>query len=244
VAFCDTASTQQKQSDDLRSTVEQLRIEVKQLKESQEHVLGQLEEFKKILSVSTEAPPTVKPPEKMSTAGERFKGASTASVVIIEYGDFGCNFCSKFELETLPKIEDNYIKSGKVRYFFRDLITHPDSVTAARAARCAGEQGKFWEMHTNLFANQSALPESAILENVKPIGLNVKALSQCLASGQYDAEINRSTEEARHMGIVGTPTFLFGTIAKNSDTITIKHTFIGAYPYEFFRTELDDLLSK
>src|SRR5260221_459521 len=88
-------------------------------------------------------------PRSAPVHGEPFRSDAHARVAIIEYSDFECPLCRQFARDVYPLIDAAYIHSGKVKYFFRDLPLpmHPHALPAARAARCAGEQGKFWEMH-------------------------------------------------------------------------------------------------
>jgi protein-disulfide isomerase len=94
------------------------------------------------------------------------QGASSAPVTIVEYSDFQCPYCARYSTETYPEIKAQYIDTGKVRYMFRHfpLSFHSEAELAAQAAECAGEQGKFWEMHDTLFANQSEWAGSADAE--------------------------------------------------------------------------------
>jgi protein-disulfide isomerase len=241
--LCQTGQAQENGDGDLRKAVVALKDDVNALKEKHEQVLNELKELRKIVGVNVETPPALKLPPTISVTGESFRGDMTAVLAIIEYADFECEYCKLFAHETYPKIADTYIKTGKVKYFYRDLTTHPHAIPAARAAHCAGEQGKFWEMHDSLFANQDALAEKDISNRAPSIGLDSHNLSECLSSARYTDEIQRSTADAKKMGIVGTPTFLFGIIEQNSGVFTVKHSFVGAYPYEFFRSEIDDLLA-
>jgi protein-disulfide isomerase len=146
--------------------------------------------------------------------------------------------------EVYPQLAENYIKPGKVKYFYRDLPmqSHTHALVAARAARCAGEQGKFWQMHESLFANQTALAEKDISGRATAVGLDSSKFSQCLSSGRYTDQIRSSTLEAGKMGINGTPTFLLGVVEANGDVTRIK-TIVGAPPYEHFKSEIDGLLA-
>jgi protein-disulfide isomerase len=245
VLFCqDGRAAQEPNSDDLRKTVSALKNDVDSLKDKQEQIVNELRELRKMIGGSVvEAPPTVKPPPTLPVTGELFRGDKTAPVVIIEYGDFECQYCQNFLHETYPKIADSYITTGKVKYFYRDLAIQAHAIPAARAARCAGEQGKLWQMHDNLFANQNALTETDISNRAASIGIDSTKLSECLSSVRYTEDIQKSTAEAQKMGIVGTPTFLFGIVEPNSDVVRIKHTFVGVYPFEFFKSEIDDLLA-
>jgi protein-disulfide isomerase len=218
-----------------------LKRDVKMLVENQQQMIAQLNELKQLLLTGAEP---VHPPANLSVNGEPFKGAVAAQVAIIEYADFECQFCGDFMREVYPQIAENYIKPGKVKYFYRDLPmrSHTHALAAARAARCAGEQDKFWQMHESLFADQAALAEKDIVGRAAAIGLNASKFNECLSSERYTDDIRRSTSEAQKMGINGTPTFLLGVVEANGDVTRIK-TFVGAPPYENFKSEIDGLLA-
>src|SRR3972149_5050052 len=111
------------------------------------------------------------------------RGAPHAPVTIIELSDFQCSFCGTFWKETLPRLEAEYVKLGKVRFVCRHLaILGRPSVAAAQAADCAGEQGKFWEYHDRLFASQGpfALTNGRLKGYAGEVGLDAGVFDQCL----------------------------------------------------------------
>jgi len=134
-----------------------LQDEVARLNAQQLQILASLDELKKMIKGPGQ--PALKPPQTMSVAGEPFKGQPSATLAIIEYADFQCPFCRRFEQEVYPQLRDNYINTGKVKYFHRDmpLAFHEGAMPAARAAHCASEQGKFWEMHDSLLGDAASL---------------------------------------------------------------------------------------
>ena len=171
-------------------------------------------------------------------------GESTARVAIIEYADFECPYCGEYERKTFPQILSDYIATGKVKYFYRDLPLpgNPRALPAARAARCAGEQGKYWEMHDSLFAKQNALSAPAFLDRAQTLGLDTAKFTECLSSEKYTADIQKSVSEALKMGIDGTPTFFLGVVEPSGD-VTIENRFKGTAPFDVFKTEIDALLA-
>jgi protein-disulfide isomerase len=234
-----------------------LKNDVQQLKAQQQQILDRLEELKKLLNsrVGGNAQPTLNVPETMSVDGELFRGEATAPVVIIEYADIECPFCRHFEHDIYPRVLDDYIKTGKARLYYRDmpLPFHEHALPAARAAHCAGEQGKFWEMHDSLFIDKIPIPgpngRSAGLtagdidERAAKLGLDAAKLDACMASPRFADVIKRSSEEAAKMNIEGTPTFVIGTIAPNSNVVTVKKTIVGAQPFGAFKAVIDPLLA-
>jgi protein-disulfide isomerase len=243
----------QKQDEDLTA----LKNDVQQLKAQQQLILDRLEELKKLLNsrVGGNAPPALSVPDTMSVDGELFRGEATAPVAIIEYADIECPFCRHFERDIYPRVFDDYIKTGRVRLYYRDmpLPFHEHAVPAARAARCAGEQGKFWEMHDSLFIDKVANPGSNgrsaglatgdIDERAAKLGLDAAKLDACMASTRFADVIKRNSEEAAKMNIEGTPTFVIGTINPHGNTVSVKKTIVGARPYDSFKAVIDPLLA-
>jgi len=217
-----------------------LQGEVQVLKTQQQQILASLDELKKLLKTRNE-PPEVKVPDTLNVAGEPFRGDASATLAIIEYADFECPFCRRFEHDTFPQIRDAYIGTGKVKYFYRDLPLpfHPHSMPAAQAARCAAEQGKLWEMHDSLFAEPASLDASDIDARATKLGINI---SPCMASDRFAATIQKEIGDAAGMQISGTPTFVIGTLGPDGEVLSVKKTVIGALPFEAFRAAIDPLL--
>jgi protein-disulfide isomerase len=243
LCLCEFARAQEVTKKDVREDIVALKEDMKALGEKQTQIVEQLKELKQMLQAMS-GPPTAHPPSTIPVRGESFKGDKTARIAIIEYSDFECPFCGKFMHETFPQIDSNYIKTGKVKYFYRDLTlpSHHHAIPAARAAHCAGEQDKFWELHEDLFANQTALEEKDISARAQALGVNADKFGQCLSSGRYVDDIRKSTQEAAKMGIVGTPTFVIGSIDSDG-VVTVSKTIEGAYPYDLFKSDIDDLLA-
>lgn len=166
-------------------------------------------------------------------------GDPSAPIIMIEFGDYQCFFCNKFFHETENQILENYIKTGKVKMLFKDFtIIGQDSVTAAHASHCAGEQGKFWEYHDTLYnhwtgeENGWASPENQI-KFANDLGLDMEAFTECTDSGRYMKMIQASAEDAKTVGFTGTPGFI--VIGANNKIVKIP----GAQPYDVFVKVLD-----
>jgi protein-disulfide isomerase len=224
-----------------------LQKDVKTLQAQQQQIIGQLNEIKQLLAASAAgrpAPQPPAPPSALTMQKEAYRGDSGAAVAIVEYADFECPYCGQYEHEVYPQLFKDYIQTGKVKYFFRDLPLpmHPHAMGAARAARCAGEHGKFWEMHDSLFAKQNAIRDVDMPGRAQELGLDTAKFSECLSSDRYTGEINKSAAEAQKMGIGGTPTFFIGKIDSNGEVTNLK-TIIGAHPYDVFKSVIDDSLA-
>jgi protein-disulfide isomerase len=176
---------------------------------------------------------------------QEVKGNKGARIAIIEFSDFQCSYCLSYVTQTFPQIDKDYIRTGKVKYFFRNLpLTqgHPNAFRAAEAAHCAAEQGKFWEAHDRFFANQDTLNPNDWPQHAKALGLNTEKFNQCLDSGKYDDEINQDIDDAQRVGINGTPAFLIGVIAPNSSKVTVNKIMMGAETYDSFKKALDETI--
>lgn len=142
-------------------------------------------------------------------------GRQDAPVVIYEFADFQCPGCGQFATFTAPLIKERLVETGQVRFVYYDfpLPQHQHAFLAARAARCANEQGKFWEYHDVLYARQ---PTWAVLRNAtdffidlaEEIGLDESAFSSCLRSDRYQEEVSRSIELGERLGVRSTPTLM------------------------------------
>lgn len=118
---------------------------------------------------------------------------------------------------------------------------HPQAFKAAEAAACAGDQGKFWQMHDQLFSNQQALSISTLSLHAQAIGLNTASFQQCLFSGKHEGKVRQSFNAGSEAGVSGTPTFLIG--ATNSNSVKVLKVLSGAQPYSAFKTVIESLLT-
>ena len=244
------AQAQSGTKDQSQGDLSALRIDVRALQAEQQQIITRLDELKQLLQangrpVNSAVLPSPPPPSALDIHGENFRGDSGARVAIVEYADFECPYCGQHARQVYPQIVESYIKTGKVKLFFRDLPLpmHPHALAAARAAHCAGEQGKYWEMHDSLFAKQTGLSDPALLDRAKTLGLDENKFSECSSSDKYSDDLRKSMAEAQRMGIDGTPTFFIGTISPDEDVVNISKRIVGAHPYETFESALDELLT-
>lgn len=170
-------------------------------------------------------------PATLSDDFAAVKGDPEAPVKIVEFTDFQCPYCARYVEQTLPGLLENYVESGQVYYQLKDFPLddlHPQARAAAAAARCAGEQDAYWEMHDELFATQSTWGEAAesqdaFVELASGLGLDTESFSACLGSGRYDDAIATNVAEGKALGVQGTPSFFV-------DGFPIR----GAQPLELF----------
>lgn len=161
------------------------------------------------------------------------RGPKDAKVTIVEFSDYQCPFCERFFQQTLPALRESY--GDKIRFAFKDfpLPMHPDANKAHEAARCAGDEGKYWEMHDMLFENRSSLGVESLKRYARNLGLNAAKFNDCLESGKYEKAVKADVNAGRAAGVNGTPTFFI-----NGERL------VGAQPVEVFREKIDALLQQ
>lgn len=183
---------------------------------------------------------------ELSVDGSPYMGDKNAKVTVIEFSDYQCPFCARHFSNTLPQIVSDYVKTGKVKYVLRDFPLqglHPAALRAAESAHCAGEQGKYWEMHDRLLNSQKALGEKELPEYAKAVGIDVPKFEQCLSSGKYEPQVRKDQEEAGKAGVSGTPSFFLGLTEQNEPKIKVTRMLVGAQPYPSFKEAIDGLLA-
>jgi protein-disulfide isomerase len=153
------------------------------------------------------------------TSGFRgyLKGPSDAPVEITEFADYQCPFCQTFATLQMPTIEDRLIRSGRLRWRYRDfpLQQHPFARLAAHSAACADEQGKYWDQHQRIYEGQSewasARDAGPLFRNyAKAAGLDLSRYDACMKAGKYAGRIQASYNEGVQLGVSSTPTLLVG----------------------------------
>jgi protein-disulfide isomerase len=218
-------------------------------------ILNELKEIHQLLANQQTAAAAAKPAAvqaaapsdkvKMSVGqGWYAMGRDDAPVTMVEFTDYQCPFCRRFESESFAQLKKNYIDTGKVRFVSRDLPMefHPNAPKAAVAARCAGEQHKYWEMHDAMMQDTATdLGPASILSYGQKVNLDMPAFAACLAGNKFVAAIQKDTADAGTLGISGTPSFVIGkTAGDRIDGIRI----VGAVPYTVFDSAIKGMLSQ
>ena len=172
-------------------------------------------------------------------------GNQSASVTIIEFGDFQCHFCGRFAIQTEPSLNSTYFQTGKANLVFKHFVTHgPDSFSAAMASQCANDQGKFWNFYETLYNNQGEENSGwASANNMKKFaagipGMDTQKFDSCLDSQKHKSLVENDTNLAFASGFQGTPTFI---IQKNNGSD--REVLLGAYPFPSFQTIIDKKIS-
>ena len=169
--------------------------------------------------------------------GDQVLGSPDAPVTFVEFGDFQCPFCERFYQTTEKELIEKYVKTGQVKFIWRDFaFLGQESYDAAVAARCAGEQGKFWEYHNYLFENQRGENQGGFsminLKNfARALNLDTGRFNSCLDSQKYISAVEKETELGRQLGVDGTPSSFI-----NGFHIT------GAAPFSQFEAVIQDAL--
>jgi protein-disulfide isomerase len=184
-------------------------------------------------------------PARASIADAPTLGRADAPVTIVEFSDYQCPFCQRFFSTTLAALKTQYIDAGKLRYVFRDSPLdqlHPFARKAAEAAHCAGEQGKYWEMHDMLFQNSRALAPTHLAELARAIVVDTGKFNECFSSGRHAARVERDVAAAATAGVRGTPGFVIG--ATRADGVVEGTPIRGAQPLDVFQRIIDKLLAE
>lgn len=160
------------------------------------------------------------------------KGPANAPITIIEYSDYQCPFCARVN-PTLDQVRKVY--GDQVRIVFKDfpLPNHPEAPKAAEAGHCAGEQGKYWELHDRMFANQQALQVPMLKQYAQAAGLDMNAFNACLDSGKHAARVTENLRSGEALGVSSTPTLYVN-----------GRPVVGAQPFDYFKAVIDEELAR
>ena len=169
-------------------------------------------------------------------------GRADAPVAMVEFSDMQCPYCTVYALQTFPQIKRAYIDTGKLHYAAVSfpLPSHAYAIPAAVAARCAGEQGKFWAFRDALFADQARLASDPYDALAKKLGLDVAKFNACRRDVRQDAYVREDLAMARRDGIASTPSFMLGRVV---DGELQAETFSGARSFEEIAAKIDALLA-
>jgi len=171
-------------------------------------------------------------------------GAATAPIEVVEFGDFECPQCGRFATLTEADVRTRLVNTGMIRYRYIDypLPMHGNTWNASRAAACADEQGKFWEMHDAIFANQDRWDTQATSKPDKLLkqiggqipGIKADQFDQCVDTKKTQAKIQAHLKIAEARQVGGTPTFIFASDKQTEGFLT----------YDQFKKFVDDAIAK
>ena len=183
-------------------------------------------------------------PEKVQMSvgsGWNSIGRDDAPLTLVEFVDYQCPFCKRFHGEVFAELKKDYIDTGKLRFVSRDLplAFHPYARKAAEAARCAGDQQKYWELHDALMAHTSEWDDQTIHHEAERLSLDMKRFQACLESEKYKTDVQQDATEAAALQINGTPTFV---LAKSTPRALQGTRLVGAQPFSALKSAIDALL--
>ncbi|RKH41140.1 DsbA family protein [Corallococcus sicarius] len=170
--------------------------------------------------------------QKVDVGNAPVRGAAKAPVTIVAWSDFECPFCSR-AVPTLEQVEKEYKGKVKIAFKHQPLSFHKNAKPAAMASMAAHEQGKFWEMHDKLFANQRALDRESLDKYAKELKLDMAKFKAAMDSNKFDAHIEADMAAGSAVGANGTPTFFVN-----------GRTLVGAQPFDAFKRVIDEELKK
>jgi len=220
------------QKDQINRPLEEVKPQLQQnLKRAKIQIVRQ--EYSARLREQAKVAVLLSPPKVQVTFDpKRVKGNPKARVMIVEFSDFQCPYCGQVEA-TLKSVLAKH--EGTVALAFRDMPIsqiHPFAEGAAEAARCAAEQGKFWEYHDLLFADQGALDRNGLIAKAAKLQLDPKQFETCVSSEKYKSQVQQDNQEGMRAGVSGTPGFF------------INGVFIsGAQPEATFEKIIEDELA-
>ncbi len=169
-------------------------------------------------------------------------GSPSAQVAVVEFSDFQCPYCGRFQADTFAQLKKAYVDTGKIKYVFRDfpLILHEQAHGAAIAAHCAGRQDAYWKMHDALFTQQQRLGPELYKELAASLKLEPAAFASCLNDPTAAAEVDNDLSYGQSVGVQGTPSFFVGRI--DSGQVVDARAISGAKPFTVFAQAIDALL--
>lgn len=223
------------------------RLDIEGVKKSQIKVEKEMEEIKNLLrGGQLHAQPQQAQSQEviLSVENAPFKGNKNAKLTLIEFSDYQCPFCARYFREALPLIESEYIRTGKLKYVFRDFPVnslHREAFKAAEAAKCAEEQGKYWEMHDRLFVTQKVGLKD-LMPHAQALQLDLTNFQKCLDSGQQAMKIHKDLADGQKAGVKGTPTFFLGFTEPNDSKMKVLKVIEGAQEFATFQEAIHNLL--
>ena len=189
-------------------------------------------------------------------ANDNSMGDPNAPIQIVEYADYQCPYCDRFYTDTEALLQQYYVDTGKVLFTYRSAGNfvsgniggaNIESQSAASAAYCAEDQGKFWEMHDSLFENnkdvenQGSFTSKRLTAIAESVGLDMTAYQDCYDSGKYEDRVAQDFKDATAAGLQGTPLFV---ITYTVNGVTKTDTINGAEPFSSFQVKLEAILNE
>ena len=183
---------------------------------------------------------------EINTRGLPFMGSAEAKVTMVEFSDYQCFFCRRHDRQVAPRIAEEYVESGRLKYVFADfpLASHPGASRAAQAAHCAGDQGKYWEMNDLLFRHPESLTPVTLRAFGSSLEIDNQVFLDCVESGKHAQKVRDGLRQGERARIQGTPSFFFGLTDKTRPKIRVRGRLTGAHPYPAFKSLIENLLAQ
>ena len=178
---------------------------------------------------------------KLNLEGFQLLGSKDAPITLVEFTDYQCPFCQRFHTTVFGELKKNYIDTGKVRFYSRDMpldSIHPDAIRAAQAARCAADQGQYWALRDIMGAHPDKLDLNSLVNDATALKMDASAFKACLDSQKYKNAVQTDVLEAMKIGAEATPTFVLG---KSTPDGVDGELVVGAQPYGYFQMKLQKL---
>jgi protein-disulfide isomerase len=207
-------------------------------------ILNELRQIKQILLQQNTAKAAPEPPPparaKVNLEGFQMLGSKTAPLTMVEFTDYQCPFCQRFHVASFPELKKQYIDTGKLRFYSRDLPLdiHSNALRAAEAARCAIEPGKYWQIRDIMGANPDKLDLEHLVGFATELKMDPAAFRACVTSEKFKPQIQADMVEAMKVGANGTPTFVMG---KSTPEGVEGEVVMGALPFPVFDEKLKAL---
>ena len=231
-------------SDSTKQEIQALSAQVAAMQKDLAEIKTLIKEIK-----TAPAPRAAKPAFKeqiISIGSSPYKGKVDATVTLVEFSDYQCPFCARNYRDVMPTLVKEYVDTGKLKFVMRENpipALHRNAMNASLAALCAGDQGKYWEMHNLLFDNQRELGVDNLKAFAGTIGLDTATFNECLDSEKYKEQINADIQSGKKLGISGTPGFVLGLTDPDDPDKALMSVFIkGAQSLDNFKAAIDELL--
>ncbi|MGA3237201.1 MAG: thioredoxin domain-containing protein [Bryobacteraceae bacterium] len=213
-------------------------------REQADQILDELRQIRQLLEKQAEnkAPGAPTPAAaKLHLEGAPMLGSKSAPITMVEFTDYQCPFCQRFHMQVYGLLKKDYIDTGKVRFFSRDLpldSLHPNAIRAAQAGRCAGDQGQFWTMRDVMATHPDKLDMDSLVGDASALKMDKSAFRTCVESGKYKEAVQGDVLEAMKIGADGTPAFVVG---KSTPDGVDGNMIVGAQPYSLFEEKFKQL---
>ena len=233
-----------------------IRQELAALREAQQQMAKDVEAIRTMLQqamgprpgpAGAGAVPVGEGAQMLTIAGRPSKGNPRAKVTVVEYSDYQCPYCAQYVTDVGQQIDREYVQTNKVNYVFKNYPIaqlHPSSLKSHVAAACAGDQGRYWEMHDKLFADQRNQNLERFMEHAAALKLDPIAFRTCADSDKHEKMIRQDVTEAETGGVRGTPVFVLAVTDPKGQAITPARVIVGAQPFSAFKDAIDAMLAQ